>query len=52
MTMYFMPESPRWLAKRDELEKALEALPRLHSNGDLNDPFVKAELAEIEAQIQ
>ena len=50
--MYFMPESPRWLAKRDEHEKALKALAKLHSNGDINDPFVQAELVEIEAKIQ
>lgn len=52
LTMYFMPESPRWLAKRDEHEKALKALAKLHSNGDINDPFVQAELVEIEAKIQ
>ncbi|KAJ5546660.1 hypothetical protein N7494_004245 [Penicillium frequentans] len=52
LTMYFMPESPRWLAQRDEHEKALHALARLHSDGNINDPFVHAELAEIEAKIQ
>ena len=52
LTMYFMPESPRWLAQRDEHEKALHALARLHSDGDINDPFVQAELAEIVAKIK
>lgn len=52
LTMYFMPESPRWLAKRDEYEKALRALAQLHSNGDINDPFVQAEMVEIEAKNQ
>lgn len=52
ITMYFMPESPRWLAQRDEHEKALHALARMHANGDINDPFVQAELAEIESKIQ
>jgi hypothetical protein len=47
-----MPESPRWLAQRDEHEKALKALAQMHSNGDINDPFVQAELAEIESKIQ
>lgn len=47
-----MPESPRWLAQRDEHGKALKALAQMHSNGDINDPFVQAELAEIEAKIQ
>lgn len=52
VTMYFMPESPRWLAQRDENEKALHALARLHSDGDINDAFVQAELAEIVAMIK
>ncbi|KAJ5212470.1 uncharacterized protein N7498_004116 [Penicillium cinerascens] len=52
ITMWFMPESPRWLAQRDEHEKALKVLARLHANGDVNDPFVLAELTEIEAKIQ
>lgn len=52
LTMYFMPESPRWLAKRDEHEKALKALAQLHSDGDMDHPFVQAELVEIEAKIQ
>lgn len=47
-----MPESPRWLAQRDEHEKALKALAQLHANGDINDPFVRAELVEIESKIQ
>lgn len=50
--MYFMPESPRWLAQRDQHEKALQELARLHADGDVNDPFVKSELAEIEAKIR
>lgn len=52
VTMWFMPESPRWLAQRDEYEKALKALAQVHSSGDINDPFVQAEMAEIEAKIQ
>lgn len=47
-----MPESPRWLAQRDNHEKALQALAQLHSNGDVNDPFVQAELVEIESKIK
>ncbi|OJJ50730.1 hypothetical protein ASPZODRAFT_126656 [Penicilliopsis zonata CBS 506.65] len=52
ITMYFLPESPRWLVQRDEHEKALKALAQMHSNGDINDPYVQAELAEIESKIQ
>lgn len=50
--MYFMPESPRWLAQRDEHEKALQVLARLHADGNEDDPFIKSELAEIESKIQ
>ena len=52
ITMWFMPESPRWLAQRDEHEEALRALAQMHSNGDINNPFVQAEMTEIEAKIQ
>jgi hypothetical protein len=52
VTMWFMPESPRWLAERDDHDKALQTLARLHSNGDVNDTFVKSELAEIECKIE
>ena len=50
--MYFLPESPRWLAQQDNHDEALKALAQLHSNGDVNNAFVQAELAEIEAKIQ
>lgn len=50
--MWFMPESPRWLAQRDKHEEALKALAQMHSNGDINNPFVQAEITEIEAKIQ
>lgn len=49
--MYVMPESPRWLAEQDNHDKALRALARLHSGGDVNDPFVQGELTEIESKI-
>lgn len=52
LTMWFMPESPRWLAQHDNHEKALQALAQMHANGDVNDPFVQAELVEIESKIQ
>ncbi|KAJ5698573.1 hypothetical protein N7462_000578 [Penicillium macrosclerotiorum] len=52
LTMYFLPESPRWLAQRDDHEGALRALARMHSDGDINNAFVQAELLEIESKIQ
>ena len=52
ITMYFMPESPRWLVQKDRTEEALHALARVHAGGDMEDPYVKAELAEIVSKIQ
>lgn len=49
--MYFLPESPRWLVARDRQEEALKVLAKLHARGDINDLYVKAELAEIVAKI-
>lgn len=51
-TMYFMPESPRWLVQQDRQQDALQVLARLHSNGNRDNPYVRAELAEITTRIQ
>ncbi|KAL1964869.1 hypothetical protein VTN77DRAFT_6371 [Rasamsonia byssochlamydoides] len=52
LTMYFMPESPRWLVQKDRQQEALQVLARLHAGGNTEDPYVRAELAEIVAKIQ
>lgn len=49
--MWFMPESPRWLVQKDRQEEALQVLAQVHAGGDVNDPYVQAELAEIVAKI-
>jgi hypothetical protein len=51
VTMYFLPESPRWLVAKDRQEDALNVLAKLHARGDTEDLYVKAELAEIMAKI-
>jgi sugar porter (SP) family MFS transporter len=51
-TMYFMPESPRWLVNNDRVEDALTVLAKVHTRGDTADPYVKAELAEIVSKIE
>lgn len=45
--LFFLPESPRWLARKDRWEEAHEVLALVHSKGDLDHPLVKFELAEI-----
>lgn len=45
------PESPRWLMDHDRNEEALKVLARLHSNGDVQDPWVLAEYEQIKASI-
>jgi hypothetical protein len=52
VTMYFMPESPRWLVQKDRQQEAQQVLARVHARGDQEDPYVRAELAEIIAKIQ
>ena len=46
-----MPESPRWLVQKDRQEEALQVLARVHSGGDINDPYVQADMVEIVAKI-
>ncbi|KAJ6104698.1 hypothetical protein N7523_011018 [Penicillium sp. IBT 18751x] len=52
VTMYFLPESPRWLVAHDRQEEAGKVLAKLHANGNTSDLYVQAELAEIVAKIK
>lgn len=45
------PESPRWLIDHGHKELGLQTLARLHAHGDVDDPWVKAEFAQIEEAI-
>lgn len=45
--LFFLPESPRWLAKKDRWEESLSVLTLVHGHGDPNSPFVAQEMAEI-----
>ncbi|KAI1341408.1 general substrate transporter [Xylariaceae sp. FL0016] len=42
-----LPESPRWLAKKDRWEETKEILTLVHGKGDPNAPIVAKEMAEI-----
>jgi hypothetical protein len=47
-----LPESPRFLALKGRPDEALATLARLHARGDVRDPFVKAQHAEILESIE
>ncbi|CAD0110633.1 unnamed protein product [Aureobasidium uvarum] len=43
----FLPESPRWLAKVDRSEEAVQTLADIQAGGNVDDPIVVAEWQEI-----
>jgi hypothetical protein len=50
--MLILPESPRWLARKDRWEEAAQVLALTHAHGDPNSPFVAKELAEIREVVE
>ncbi|KAL8930055.1 MAG: hypothetical protein Q9172_000140 [Xanthocarpia lactea] len=49
--MFFLPESPRWLARKDRWDEAHAVLTLVHGKGDSNNPFVLRELEEIREMV-
>ena len=50
--MFFLPESPRWLARADRWEEAHDVLALVHGKGDRSHPFVALELQDIRDQCE
>lgn len=46
--MIFLPESPRWLARKDRWEECHSVLTLVHGKGDANSPLVLTEMQEIQ----
>ncbi|KFY22206.1 hypothetical protein V493_06775 [Pseudogymnoascus sp. VKM F-4281 (FW-2241)] len=51
-TVFFLPESPRWLISKDRDEEAFATLVKYHAEGDVDSVFAKAEMAQIKSTIQ
>lgn len=49
---FFLPETPRWLARNGFAEEALQTLADLHSNGDINDRHVQSVFLEVQEAIR
>lgn len=47
-----VPESPRWLAKQDEWEKAIDIITKVQANGNHDNPQVIIEIEEIKEVIR
>jgi len=50
--LLLLPESPRWLMKKDRFEEARHVLALVHAKGDEHNPFVLREEAEIRADVE
>ena len=45
--LFIMPESPRWLARKNRWDEAQAVLTLVHGKGDPNSPLVAREMEEI-----
>ena len=50
-TVWFLPESPRWMYMHGREEQAFRFLAKYHGNGDVSHPIVKLEIEEFKESI-
>jgi MFS family permease len=49
---FFLPETPRWLAKTGFLKESLQTVADLHANGNTQDPQVQSTFLEIQEAVR
>jgi len=50
--MMILPESPRWLARKDRWDECLSVLALVHGKGDQHSPFVQLEYQDIKDMVE
>lgn len=48
---FYLPETPRWLAKNGFMDECLQTVADLHSNGDVNAEHVQKTFVEIQEAV-
>ncbi|KAF8543136.1 general substrate transporter [Trichophaea hybrida] len=51
ISVFFLPESPRWLMANDRHEEALQVLTKYHGDGNPDDALVKLSYSEMQELI-
>ncbi|KAL6242514.1 hypothetical protein RBB50_010654 [Rhinocladiella similis] len=52
LTVWIIPESPRFLIANDRVDEAREFIVKYHANGDASHPIINFELNEIQANLR